>query len=109
VICPNCQKEIGPVQEPGTYVSMYYCQSCRTEIPVWETIHPGDQVLDHGRYRFYIDNKNNRARIEKIYMDIETDTSICYRWYTLLELPSIPENLTKDNVEEKIKLYLLFS
>lgn len=110
MICPTCEKEIGLQKDQNTtFTAAYYCQHCREEHIVWENIKPGDQVIDFQRYRFYIDNANKRARIEKVYMDIETDTSICYRWYTVLELPSIPQNLTKDNVEEKLKLYLLFS
>lgn len=109
MICPHCQKEIGMAQKPGNFVATYYCQSCRVEIYVWESIKPGEYVIDHGRFRFHCDPKNNRSSLQKIYMDIESDTSISYRWYTILELPSIPRNLTKENIEQKIKLYLLFS
>ena len=110
MICPVCEKEMGLQKDQNTtFTAAYYCQSCREEHIVWENIKQGDYVVDHGRYRFYCDTTNNRAQIQKIYMDIESDTSIAYRWYTVLELPSIPQNLNKNTVEQKLKLYLLFS
>jgi len=110
MICPHCNREILLAKEPDTtYASVYYCQNCRMEHIVVDEIEPGDYVIEHKECRFYIDNKNNRARIEQRYMYVESDTSITFRWYTVLELPSIPQNLNKDTVEEKLKLYLLFS
>jgi len=110
MICPECQRKILPQKDrDGTYSTAYYCQHCRHEHFVLDKVNPGDTTVEFERYRFYIDNTNNRARIEKIYMDIETDTSITYRWYTVLELPSIPQNLNEETVEQKLKLYILFS
>ena len=101
MICPNCQLPLGNLKR--------YCMKCKAGFLVWEEIHPGDTVLEWDRYRIYCDNKNKRARIQKVYMDIESDTSITYRWYTVLELPTIPDNLNEETIEAKIKLYLLFS
>lgn len=110
MICPTCEREIGRQKDQDTtFTVAYYCQHCREEHIVWDNVKKGDYTIDFKRWRFYIDTQNNRARIEKVYMDIESDTSISYRWYTVLELPTIPQNLTNDNVEEKLKLYLLFS
>lgn len=101
MICPNCQLPLGNLKR--------YCMKCKSDFVVWEEIHPGDKVWEWDRYRIYCDTKNNCARIQKVYMDIESDTSITYRWYTVLELPSIPDNLNEETIEAKIKLYLLFS
>jgi len=110
MICPSCAKEIGrPKMHTATFTCSYYCMSCKEEHIVWESITPGDYVVEWDRYRIYCNTKDNTAKLQKIYMDIESDTSIMYRWYTVLELPNIPENLTQDTAEEKIKLYLLFS
>lgn len=93
----------------ATFTSSHYCMSCKEEHIVWESISPGDYVVEWDRYRIYCNTKNNTAQIQRIYMDIESDTSIMYRWYTVLELPTIPDNLNEETVEAKIKLYLLFS
>lgn len=93
----------------ATSITSYYCMSCKEEHIVWESISPGDYVVEWKRYRIYCSTKDNTAQLQRIYMDIESDTSISYKWYTVLELPSIPKNLNEDTVEAKIKLYLLFS
>lgn len=110
MICPNCQKEIHPARELNSQLtSAYYCPSCREEAIVWEGIKLGDKAFQWNRYRIYCDHQNNSAQLQQLYMDIESDTSIMYRWATVLEFPKIPNNLSKDNIEEKIKMYLLFS
>ena len=101
MICPYCDK---PISTLGRY-----CMTCKETYIVWEEISPGDRVFEWNRYRIYCDTKNNRAKVQKIYMDIESDTSITYRWYTIIELPTIPDNLSEETIEAKIKLYLLFS
>lgn len=101
MICPYCDKPIGNLSR--------YCMTCKETYIVWEEINPGDYVFEWGKYRIYCDNKNNCAKVQKIYMDIESDTSIMYRWYTVIELPTIPDNLSEETIESKIKLYLLFS
>jgi len=101
MICPDCRIPIGNLDRR--------CMKCKTDYIVWEEINPGDRVFEWDRYRIYCDTKNNRAKVQKIYMDIESDTSITYRWYTVIELPTIPDNLSEETIEAKIKLYLLFS
>lgn len=101
MICPHCEIPIGNLSRQ--------CMKCKTDYIVWEEIRPGDYVFEWSRYRIYCDAANNRAKIQRIYMDIESDTSITYRWYTVLELPTIPDNLSEETIESKIKLYLLFS
>jgi hypothetical protein len=83
--------------------------NCQAEHIVWEEVKHGDYVVQFKNYRFYCDTTNNKCQIQKIYMDLESDTSIVYRWGTILELNAIPHNLTPENVEEKLKLILLFS
>lgn len=107
MICPHCGKPIG--SHNTRFTTTYNCAPCREEYIVWEEIVPEDYVVEWGKYRIYCDTKANRAKIQRIYMDIESDTSITYRWYTVLELPTIPDNLNEKTVEAKIKLYLLFS
>lgn len=111
MICPNCQKEIHPPQEVThkQFTSSYYCTPCKERAIVWEGIEQGNKAYQCGRLRIHCDYKTNTAQVQRLYMDIESDTSIVYRWGTLLELSSIPANLSVDNIEEKIKLYLLFS
>lgn len=110
MICPTCGESIGmPKMHTATFTTSHYCMPCKEEHIVWENIAAGDYVVEWGKYRIYCNTKDNTAQIQKIYMDIESDTSIMYRWHTLLELPSIPENLSEETVESKIKLYLLFS
>ena len=102
MICPNCsQITIG--------IFSKRCMKCKTDYIVWEEIKPGDYVFEWNRYRIYCDVTNNCAKIQRIYMDIESDTSITYRWYTVIELPTIPDNLSEETIEAKIKTYLLFS
>ena len=110
MICPSCEQILTkPRNHSTTYTSSYYCMSCKEEHIVWENISPDDYAVEWERYRILCHTKTNTAEVQKIYMDIESDTSITYRWYTLLELPAIPKNLTEETVETKIKLYLLFS
>lgn len=110
MICPSCQKEIHPPQEiTAQFTSSYYCKACRDEAIVWEGIRPGNKAFQWKGFRIYCDYENKTADLQQLYMDIETDTSILYRWATILNLPKIPDNLSKETVEEKIKLYLLFS
>lgn len=110
MICPYCEYTFGtPRKHNERFTSSYYCMKCREEYIIWESINPDDYVVECGKYRIYCDTKNNRAQIQKVYMDIESDTSIMWRWGTILELPSIPDNLTEETIEEKLKLYLLFS
>lgn len=101
MMCPYCQIPIGNLTR--------HCMKCNEKYIVWEEIKSGDYVFEWGRYRIYCDAESNRAKIQKIQMDIESDTSILYRWYTVLELPVIPDNLSEETVEAKIKTYLLFS
>lgn len=110
MICPDCGKELHPPRiHTTTFTASYYCSQCRQDHIVWEGVKNKDYVVQHRDWRFYCDEENNKSSIQRMYMDIESDTSICYRWYTVLELPVIPENLTVENVQEKLKLYLLFS
>ncbi len=110
MICPYCEIEIHlPQINKQQFTSSYYCNSCRDEFIVWESIKPGDYAVQWQKYRIYCDNKNNCAQLQRIYMDIESDTSIMWRWYNVLELPSIPQNLNEETIEQKIKMYLLFS
>lgn len=101
MICPDCKIPIGNLSRQ--------CMKCKTDYIVWEEINPGDRVFEWDRYRIYCDIKNNRAKVQRIYMDIQSDTSIMYRWYTVIDLPTIPDNLSEETIEAKIKLYLLFS
>lgn len=108
--CISCKKELHPpriCREPFT--SSYYCSSCREEFIVWEGVKQGDKAIQWQHFRIYCDHKNNCAQLQQLYMDIESDTSIMYRWATILNLPKIPQNLDETNIESKIKLYLLFS
>lgn len=107
--CPYCARDILLVKEQETYASVYYCQNCRTELTVISDIKDDDQAFEWKQYRILCNTKSNRAHIQKLYMDILSDTSIIFRWYTVVELPNIPQNLTKDTIEQKLKMYLLFS
>lgn len=110
MICPSCNKELHPAQEISTqFTSSYYCMPCKEEFIVWEGVRVGSKAYQWKNYRIYCDHESKTADLQQLYMDIESDTSILYRWFTILNLPKIPDNLSKDNIEEKIKLYLLFS
>lgn len=112
MICYVCETKIDNGQQPGCYnpvYTIYNCPKCKEEMIVHEDIKKGDQAFQHQRYRIYCDNKNNRSKIQRLVMDIESDTSITYGWYTILELPSIPQNLNEETVEQKLKTILLFS
>jgi hypothetical protein len=108
MICPGCNKDLTqPAARtfPGS-ISTYYC--CNEEYLLWDEVLPGCYVIEHGPHRMLCDPNQNTCKIQKVYMDIESDTSIMYRWYTILELNAIPQ-VTQENFEEKIKTYLLFS
>ena len=110
MICPTCSRELHPPQEIiAQFTSSYYCTPCREEFIVWESVKVGNKAFQWNRYRIYCDYTNNTADLQQLYMDIESDTSILYRWATVITLPKIPDNLSVENIEEKIKLYLLFS
>lgn len=110
MICPDCGQEISKPRNHSTrFTASYYCMQCRHEHIVWEDIKEGDYVIQSKDWRFYCDKENNRSRIRRLYMDIESDTSICYRWANVLELPVIPDNLSVDTFDQKLKMYLLFS
>ena len=107
--CPNCQAIIGsPRKHSEQFTTSYRCRSCNEESVIWEGVKVGDYVIESGHYRFYCNPSKNEAILQQLYMDIETDTSIIYRWYDLVPLPGIPNNLNEDTVEDKLKLYLLF-
>lgn len=110
MICPDCGIEISPPREhQERFSTAYYCKSCRTESIVDENVRPGNKAFQWNKYRIVCDYASNAADLQTIYMDIESDTSIIYRWYTIVTLGAIPQNLSIDNVEDKIKMYLLFS
>lgn len=110
MICPDCGKELAPPrQHTITFTSSYYCSHCRQDHIVWEDVKRGAYVIQSKDWRFYCDEEKNTSIVQRLYMDIESDTSICYRWADVLKLPAIPENLSVENVAEKLKLYLLFS
>lgn len=110
MICPSCNRELyGPQVQTAEFTSSYYCTPCKEEFIVWEGIRWGCKAFQWKGYRIYCDYPNKTADLQQLYMDIESDTSIMYRWATILNLPKIPENLSTENIEEKIKLYLLFS
>lgn len=110
MICPVCQVHLfGPRKHSERYSTSMYCKSCRMESIIGEYVKPGDYVVESGRYRFYCNPSTNKASIQRLYMDIESDTSIMYRWYDVVQLPSIPENLTEQTVDDKLRIYLLFS
>ena len=75
---------------------------------MWESVRRGNKAFQWKNYRIYCDYENKTAELQQLYMDIESDTSILYRWAPVVSFP-IPQNLSVDNIEEKIKLYLLFS
>lgn len=110
MICPTCNKELHPPQEiTQQFTSAYYCNPCKEEFIVWDGVRHGNKAYQYKNYRIYCDIENNTADLQQLYFDIESDTSIMYRWFTILNLPKIPDNLSKDTIEDKIKLYLLFS
>jgi hypothetical protein len=110
MICPSCEKELHPPQFcESRFTSTYHCAPCRAEFNVWEGIKHGDEAYQWRQYRIYCDYQSGHSMVQRIYMDIETDTSITYRWYTVLELPAIPKNLSAETIERKIKTILLFS
>lgn len=110
MICPICSANLaGPRQHSERFSTAYYCNSCHSESIIDENVKQGDYVVETGRYRFYCRPKTNTATIQELYMDIETDTSIIYRWYDVVQLPSIPNNLSEQTVDSKLKMYLLFS
>lgn len=110
MICPDCAEELSkPRKHNIRFTSSYYCKRCKAEHIVWEDVMPGDYVIQNRDWRFYCNVEHNGCHIQRMYMEIESDTSICYRWTTVLSLHSIPQNLDESNVEEKLKLYLLFS
>ena len=110
MICPTCRKEIcKPKMHTATFTSSHFCLNCKEEHVVWENIKVGDYAVEWNKYRIYCDTHNNRSMVQEVYMDIESDTSIMYRWYTILELPAIPTNLTAETIERKLKTILLFS
>ncbi len=110
MICSTCEKDLtlpaAKTYIPGS-VSTYYC--CQDEYLVWDEIPRDCYVIERGKYRLLCDPAQNLTKIQQVYMDIESDTSIMYRWYTILELNAIPQGVDQDNLEEKIKTYLLFS
>lgn len=110
MICPSCGKELHPPQiQSAQFTSSYYCLPCKEEFIVWESVRIGNKAYQWKNYRIYCDYENKTADLQQLYMDIESDTSILYRWATIVTLPKIPDNLSVDNIAEKIKLYLLFS
>ena len=110
MICPNCKKELHPPQEViEQFTSAYYCTPYKEQFIVWEGIRRGNKAYQWNGYRIYCDYENKTADLQQLYMDIESDTSIMYRWATILNLPKIPNNLSAETVADKIKLYLLFS
>jgi hypothetical protein len=110
MICPDCGANIHPPREhQERFTTAYYCKSCNQEAIVWESVKPGNKAFQWGMYRIYCDYENNAADLQQLYMDIESDTSVIYRWATIITLGAVPSNLSADNIESKIKLYLLFS
>ena len=110
MICFQCRNEIDKPRNSSSYwVSNYYCTICREEFTVWGQIRLGDYVVEHRDYRIYCDMKTNRSAIQRVYVEIEGDGSIMYRWHTILELPVIPQNLNAETIEQKLKTILLFS
>ncbi len=110
MICPSCQEEISPPKiHKVAFTSSHYCKMCKEEHIVWESVKPGHYAAQWGKYRLYCEPDNNRCLLQQIYFDIESDTSIMYRWHTILELSAIPQNLSEETVEDKIKTILLFS
>lgn len=82
---------------------------CRSEHIVWEDIPQDGYAVQSKDWRICCDVENKKAQLRRLYMDIESDTSICYRWYTVLPFPTIPANLNEETIEKKIRFYLLFS
>lgn len=113
MICPSCSKELTTQfrREANVFggVTSYFCAPCKEEALVWEDMKVGCFSLEKGRYRLYCDSASNTCKIQQIYMDIESDTSIMYRWYTVLEINAIPQGITDENFEEKVKMMLVFS
>jgi hypothetical protein len=109
MICYSCQEPFPKQGNSTPFTRTYYCPKCKEEMITWDEVKKDDYVFEVGRYRIYCDTGTQTSRIQRIYMDIESDTSIMYRWATILELPTIPSNLTEENAEQKLKMYLLFS
>ena len=112
--CPDCdlcldnQRSKSHAQMYST-TAAYYCSQCRQNLLVWEDMKPGCRAIEKGKYRLYCDPEKNKCEVQKLGMDIQSDTSIMYRWYPILELDAIPQNVTEDNFDDKIKTLLIFS
>lgn len=112
--CPDCglcldsQRSKREGRSTGS-LTTYRCPSCRDEYIVWEDIKIGCYAIEKGKYRLYCDPEHNKCEVQRVGMDIQSDTSIMYRWYPILELDAIPQNVTEENFDDKIKIILVFS
>lgn len=114
MICPNCELNLDSQHSKdrshmNAFTSTYYCPKCKEEFIVWGGMKPGHYAIEKGRYRLYCIPETNKCEVQKVYMDIESDTSIMYRWYSILEIDAIPQGITDENFDEKVKLMLVFS
>lgn len=115
MICPFCKNECPDHKNRERHfnktlaIENYHCQACNEQFLVWEHIEKGCYAIEHKDFRIYCDPEKNHCQIQKLYMEIESDTSVMYRWYSILEMNAIPQNLTVDTVEENLKTILLFS
>lgn len=114
MICPNCELNLDSQHskdrcQMNGFTSTYYCPKCKEEFIVWGGLRIGCYAIEKGRYRLYCDPENNTCEVQKVYMDIESDTSIMYRWYPIVKLDAIPQNVTDENFDEKIKTLIIFS
>ena len=110
MICPDCGVELSKPRTHSTrFTASYYCNKCRAEHIVWEDIMQDGYAVQSRDWRICCDVENKKAYLRQLYMDIESDTSICYRWATVLGFPVIPPNLNENTIVDKIKFYLLFS
>lgn len=112
MICPNCCFEIKSLNHDPKYLTTIYeysCGSCCEKFVVWSQVRDGCQIFEHKEYRLHCDPRNNKCQIQKMYMEIESDTSIMYRWYDILELNAVPQGLTEENFPDKLRTMLIFS
>jgi hypothetical protein len=112
--CPDCGLCLDNQRSKnrtGAYntIAHYNCPKCRDEYIVWEEMKPGCYAIEKGKYRLYCDPEKNKCEVQRVGMDIQSDTSIMYRWYSILELDAIPQNVTEENFDDKIKTLLIFS
>jgi hypothetical protein len=112
--CLFCQKDLYSVQtleerEPeGEYYEGYDCEECQADFIISEkTQQVVEYTLRNGWHRMCFDLVSGECEIQKA-RHLRSDNSLSF-YETIVKLSVSPQNVTPQNLEERIQTLLTFS